>query len=252
MNYSSTNILRERLWNNAFAWEERIQNYGKTPTLSIPSLIDGTIDDVVLGDAIVFEEIEEGQLKSCTWLKNYVRIEWTSCWNHRPITPPITIFDNHNHALFFWIDAVRRGTVEPRFTLIHIDEHSDLWDNPHDLDLDRAIADENYAWEFTNHFCNVGNYIQPALRSGLVDDMIRIENEFQFDEHARFIPPENTVLNLDLDIFAPELDHIPETKKIQLIRHLLERVKYATIATSPYFIEQWKALNYLKEILTII
>lgn len=68
--------------------------------------------------------------------------------------------------------------------------------------------------------------------------MIRIENEFQFDEHARFIPPENTVLNLDLDIFAPELDHIPETKKIQLIRHLLERVKYATIATSPYFIEQ--------------
>ncbi len=133
---------------------------------------------------------------------------------------------------------MRRGIIEPGFTLIQIDEHSDLWDNEYVLDLERAWEDEEYTWEFTNHSCNVGNYIQPAIRSGLVGTMIRIENEFEFDEYTGFIPPENTVLNLDLDIFAPDLDHIPEEKKIQIIKHLIHRVKYVTIATSPYFIEQ--------------
>ena len=68
--------------------------------------------------------------------------------------------------------------------------------------------------------------------------MIRIENEYQIDTYMNYIPSENSVLNLDLDIFAPELDHIPEEKKISIIRNLLQRVKYVTIATSPYFIEQ--------------
>jgi hypothetical protein len=83
----------------------------------------------------------------------------------------------------------------------------------------------------------VGNYIQPALRSGLVGSMIRIENEYQIDEYMNYVPSENSVLNLDLDIFAPELDHISGEKKIQIIKNLLKKVKYVTIATSPYFIE---------------
>lgn len=68
--------------------------------------------------------------------------------------------------------------------------------------------------------------------------MIRIENEFQIDEYMNYIPSENSVLNIDIDIFAPELDHIPEEKKMQIIKNLLKRVKYVTIATSPYFIDQ--------------
>ena len=68
--------------------------------------------------------------------------------------------------------------------------------------------------------------------------MIRIENEYQIDEYMNYIPIENSVLNLDIDIFAPELDHIPENKKLDIIRNLLKNVKYVTIATSPYFIEQ--------------
>ncbi len=68
--------------------------------------------------------------------------------------------------------------------------------------------------------------------------MIRIENEYQIDTYMDYIPSENSVLNLDLDIFAPELDHMPEEKKIRIIQNLLQRVKYVTIATSPYFIEQ--------------
>lgn len=148
------------------------------------------------------------------------------------------IFDNHNHALYFWIDAARRRIIQPGFELIHIDEHSDLWENENNLDLGKALKDEDYTWKFTNFCCNVGNYIQPALRSGLVGKMIRIENEAEIEEYMDYSPSRNTVLNLDLDIFAPELDFIREEKKIQLIRNLLQKVDYVTIATSPYFIDQ--------------
>jgi hypothetical protein len=68
--------------------------------------------------------------------------------------------------------------------------------------------------------------------------MIRVENEYQIDAFMEYQAESNSVLNLDLDIFAPELDHIPEKKKIQIIQNLLRQVKYVTIATSPFFIEQ--------------
>ncbi len=66
MDYSAPHILSLCSGNNAFAWEERMRKYGKSPILTIPSLIDGTIDDVLLGDTIVFEEMEDGKLRPCT------------------------------------------------------------------------------------------------------------------------------------------------------------------------------------------
>jgi hypothetical protein len=236
--YSQKYTLSERLGNNAFAWQEREVLYGHSPTLAIPSLIEWTLDDVIVWDDVVFEEMENGLLRSCKGLRNFVQLSGET-----------VIFDNHNHALYFWCDAVRRWIIEPGFEIIHIDEHSDLWHNEKDLDLKKALQDEEYAWQFTNLSCNVGNYIVPALESGLVGSMIRIENEYQIDKYIDYSPSENSVLNLDLDIFAPELDHIPEEKKIQIIKNLLGKVKYVTIATSPYFIEQWRALNYLHQIL---
>lgn len=243
MLYDNPQILREEQGNNAFAWEERAKKYGKSPTLTIPSLIEWDISDVQIGDEIVFEEIENGKLKSCVGLRNFIQL---STGNTKQ---EVTIFDNHNHALYFWIDAVKKWILQPGFTLIHIDEHSDLWENPNKLDVSKALQDEQYAVDFTNLSCNVGNYIQPALESWLVKNIIRIENESQIDEYMEFIPPKNTVLNLDLDIFAPELDFISEEKKFRIIRNLLRQVDYVTIATSPFFIDQWIAIQKLHHIL---
>lgn len=253
MPYSEVHILDQELGNNAFAWEERMRKYGVMPTLTIPSLIDGDISDMQIGQTIAFEEIENGVIKSCQWLRHFVRMkiprnQAEKQWNPVLHAQELTIFDNHNHAIYFWLDAVRRGIVKAWFELIHIDEHSDLWHNEHHLDLEKALSDEEYAWEFTNLSCNVGNYIAPALSSGLVGKIIRIENEYQIDEYMNTLPSKNSLLNLDLDIFAPELDHIPESKKIRIIQHLLKHVKYATIATSPYFIEQWVAIEKLQMI----
>ena len=78
----------------------------------------------------------------------------------------------------------------------------------------------------------------PAIRDGLIGKITRIENEYQLDEYMGYSPSENSILNLDLDFFSPEMDFISEKKKLRLIRNLLRKVKCITIATSPYFIDQ--------------
>lgn len=238
MPYQTPSILLEQMWNNAFAWEKRTQMWGKTPSLYIPKVINGIIDDVKIWNEVVFEEVENDILRSCIGLENFVKI-----------SDKIVVFDNHNHALYFWMEAIRNGIIEKWFELIHIDEHSDLWDNTHHFDYEQSLKSPEYTWNFVNIFCNVGNYILPAIESGVIWNMIRIENEYQIDAFIDYKTESNSVLNLDLDIFAPELDHIPENKKIQIIKNLLRQVKYVTIATSPFFIDQWKAIEMLNKIL---
>lgn len=244
--YSQKHTLTRPVGNNWFAIQERIRLYWDTPTLTIPSLMDGSVEDIAEWLDIVFEEVDNWVIRSCRGLRNFVRLMYD---NGGPDFREVIIFDNHNHALYFWIDAIRQWVITSWFELIHIDEHSDLWPNSHTLNRDKALTNEQYAWEFTNLECNVGNYIQPAIQSWLVSKMIRIENEFQIDEYMNYIPSENSVLNIDIDIFAPELDHIPEEKKMQIIKNLLKRVKYVTIATSPYFIDQWRAIEKIRNIL---
>ena len=238
-NYSTPYHFIENAWNNRFAWEKRKALYNTNPCLIIPSRKVGKIEDVKIGDTLVFEEEEDGILKSCSGLENFISIEGDI---------PIQVFDNHNHALYFWIEALRNGYVKKGFELIHIDEHSDLWENKHSLDIEKALLDEAYTWEFTNFSCNVWNYIEPIRQTGYIEKIVRIENEYQIDTYKNYTPEKNSILNLDLDIFAPELDHIDEMKKVACIKNFLPKVSYVTIATSPFFIEQERALEKLRKV----
>lgn len=147
--YPFPTTLVEPRGNNAFAWDERQAKYGVPPTLTVPSLISGTLDDVHPGTDIVFADVENGELRSCTGLAHFVELI------DAPYGTPTYIFDNHQHALMFWIHGLKQGIIDRGYTLIHIDEHSDLWDNPHTLDLDRALIDDAYVYEFTQYDCNV-------------------------------------------------------------------------------------------------
>ncbi|MFZ4461346.1 MAG: UPF0489 family protein [Patescibacteria group bacterium] len=99
-------------------------------------------------------------------LKHFVRTTWNNI--------PVTIFDNHNHALYFWYEARQLEIIQDGATLVHIDEHSDLWENVHTFSKPDSL-DLVKAFEFTNKFCNVGNYIKPAMQEGIIGEMIRIE-----------------------------------------------------------------------------
>jgi hypothetical protein len=243
MNYNSSFFLVGKVWNNALSWEKRKDISQKEPTLFIPKLIEWNISDVVVGNEIVFEEIENGKIQSCKGLESFVKF---SKWSI-----PVVVFDNHNHALYFWLEALKQWVLEEWFELIHIDEHSDLWKNEYTLDKKR-IQEEEYVWIFTNNYCNVGNYIVPAIDAGIIWNMIRIENEFELDTHLHYTPHKNSVLNLDLDFFSPEMDFINENKKISFIRNLIPQVRYITIATSPFFINQDIAIQKLKTIFSIL
>ena len=110
----------------------------------------------------------------------------------------------------------------------------------YDVDID-DLAD---IFEYTNKSLNVGNFIQPALKKGVFSEVIIIDSSYGFDKHIEG----EYVLDIDLDIFSTDMDYIPYDFRVDKIKKLISSAKVITIATSPYFIEQDKAINVLKEL----
>jgi hypothetical protein len=64
------------------------------------------------------------------------------------------------------------------------------------------------------------------------------------------LPEEKFILDIDLDFWATEMGIIEFEKTINMVKKLLKKAKFVTIATSPYFLEQERALDVLKRILS--
>lgn len=105
-------------------------------------------------------------------------------------------------------------------------------------------------FHFTNYQCNVGNYIQPALREGIIGKILRIEDTIGMVKYASYErgEHESLILNLDLDFFAPELDYIPFEDKKRIILHFARQARLITVAISPFFIDQERAIAMLGEV----
>ena len=58
----------------------------------------------------------------------------------------------------------------------------------------------------------------------------------------------NSILNLDLDFFSEDLDDIDFELKKEVILHFALQVSCITIASSPFFIEQTRAIEYMKRV----
>jgi len=233
--------------NNAFSFEKRVN-----PTLFVPNLIEGGLEDVTIGDQVVFEDFDDnGQLKSCVGLKHFVRMK------HPTTGKPIVIVDNHNHVFYSWHKAREKGWIKDGATLIHIDQHKDMRKPP--LGLDRGDNKNlQKIFEYTNSVLNVGNYILPAIEDGLVGKVISVTSEKELDEwtpvgtcHGMFPQgkPTSIILNIDLDFWAPEMDYIDRQLKNRVARAWMERADFITIATSPFFINQMLAIDILRELL---
>lgn len=255
--YQESVFLKERRGNNAFSYEERKNFLQKEPFLSIPNIIDGTIDDVKVGETVVFEEIEDEVLKSCFGLENFVRIL-------QPVIPvrlrrmtrdlkgddkkrETIIFDNHNHAYYFWAEARKRGLITDGATLIHIDQHKDMRD-PGVYQKNEDLDDLEKVAAFTNEVLNVGNFIVPAREAGMIKDIYLLDAEMHFQQDFSHLK-ENIIVDIDLDIFAPELSFMDQEMILEKTRELVAKADFVTMATSPYFIEQKVAIEWAKRIL---
>ncbi|MBU0577970.1 UPF0489 family protein [Patescibacteria group bacterium] len=245
--------ITENVSNNSFSYDKRTN-----PTITVPDIVDGSIDDVKIGDKIVFEDFDEdGNLKSCTGLQNFIRTV------HPTTKKPVIIVDNHNHVFYFWYEARTNGQINNGATLIHIDQHKDIRKPAEKLN---NSDDLNSVFKYTNSILNVGNYIPPAMEEGLVRKVIPITSESEINKNTPEgapVPPDkgvrgfarlrgtesSLIVNIDLDFWAPEMDYIDNKLKIDTTKKWMEKADLITIATSPFFIDQELALKVLKELL---
>lgn len=231
--YSLPFTIEGPIGNNALSYERR----GTAPTLWVPSLLNGTLDDVTPGTHVVFEDFDEhGRLQSCAGLSHLVRTEWAGV--------PTIIVDNHNHAFYFWCEAVEQGRLDRGATLVHVDQHRDTR-IPERLYDGTTLED---AFDYTNFHLNVGNYIVPAQATGLIGETQFVTSGDALDDIS-FAPRANTILNIDLDFFAPEMSYIDFDRTKRFIDAHVFTASLITIATSPFFIEQERAIAVLTQLL---
>ncbi len=237
MNNYTWFYLDEAKGNNAFSFEQR-----KNKKLWVPKLIEATIWDIELWDEVVFEDFWfDDQLSTNTGLKNFYKISWE--WKD------IYLFDNHNHAYYFWYLARNQNIIWDDNILVHVDEHADTRD-PGEYLMKPDSQDLEKVFHYTNYVYNVGNYIIPAQKEGLISKTIQVRNTYNLEEYLdlRSTLGENVILNLDLDFFQPDLDFIDYDLKKKVVLDAAKKAKIITVATSPFFINQDLAIKVFKDI----
>jgi hypothetical protein len=237
-------FLDENRGNNGFDYENRAES-NPSPSLRIAPLrefpsMEQALDNLSVSTAPALEINVDGQIKSFPGLENFLVFP-------NPSNPdrPVIIMDNHNHAFYFWYWVKSAFNLPTPLTLIHIDQHKDSR-LPVEMFPEENSGDLDQIFDYTNQILNVGNFVPPAVKTGLIGEMILIDSSASLEI---FTPPETPfILDIDLDFFAPEFDYIEKQKKLDLIKKLMSRAELVTIATSPYFIDQRLAHQIIREI----
>jgi len=219
-------------WNNKISYWKRSTTH--QPRLFITSCIDWDLSDIKIWKNIVFEEVGNcWELKSFLGLKNFVRLN--------NFDKKVVIFDNHNHALFFWSEFFTNK--QKKLPVIHIDQHSDL--NTPDIPFLEEFSLES-VFNYTNFVCDVWNFIIPALYLWVIDFVEQIRTEYKLLNFS--IPNFDFILDIDLDFWSPEMSIECFEKTITKVKSLIKKASLVTIATSPYFIEQDYAISIVEKL----
>jgi len=242
--YSKSFYITEKIGNNAFNFEKR-----KNPKLFVPKLISiDNFDEIKLlkknDEKITFEDFWfDDKLSTNFWLENFYEIVYF--WKK------VYLFDNHNHALYFWYLAKNNWTIKNNSTLFHVDEHADYREPETTLEKTDLQSIFNYT-NFSD--INVGNYIIPAEKEWLVWKTIQIRNTKNLEDYLTSPQPspleerESIILNLDLDFFQPDLDFIDYNLKKKVILDIAKKADIITVSTSPFFIDQELAIKVFKDL----
>lgn len=221
------------VWNNALSFDKR-----ENKKLYVSSLINSS--NIELWDKIVFEDYDfENKLISAKWLRNFYKIKWKNKY--------IYLFDNHNHAFYFWYLARNEWIIWNNNILYHIDEHTDTR-IPEKFISKEDARDLFKVFEYTNFCLNVGNYIIPAQKEGIISEVVQIRSENDLTNFSSNNLWDNLILNLDLDFFEPNLDYIDYDLKKKVILDIAKKAQVITVATSPFFIDQELAIKVFKDL----
>lgn len=232
--YRDKEKITEAIGNNALSFTQRKELWSDC-TLTIPLLKRGNFDDIKIWNDIVFEEVNhKGELKSCIGIESLIEIPWSS---------PIYIMDNHNHALYLWYLEHMQWTFAKWIIVLHIDQHADMWVPAVAIDRHR-YDDVDYISRYTNEICNVWNFIQPAIDSWLVWDIVQIRSVTKLLETTpKSLVTTPYILDIDIDF---RVDHSPTKEEIEAVHKLLQWSSICTIALSPYFMPIEKSIEVTK------
>ena len=241
--YNKWFFIENPVWNNEFSFDKR-----QNKKLFVPEIIEAkSFDEIKFQDdleKIAFEDFDfDNKLSTNYWLKNFYRFQmW---WKE------VVLFDNHNHAFYFWYEARSRKIIWDKNILIHIDQHADTRDNDKIISKSDSKSLEK-VFDFTNFVLNVWDYIIPAQKEGIIENIVQIRNTKNLEDYLQnFSNRKNNlkiILNLDLDFFASELDFIDFELKKKVILDAFEKASYVTVCTSPFFVDQGLAVEKFKEI----
>ncbi len=216
--------------NNAFSFSNR-----KNKSIYVAPLINGSLNDLEITQHISFSEIVDGKEFNFQGLKNFLHCEISG--------KEVLIFDNHNHAFFFWAYAYNKKIIGFGEKLVHVDQHTDMR-VPNNLIKRNDFKNLQKVFEYTNFDLNVGNFIQPALKIGLFREIKIIDSLYSFKKNISG----SIVLDLDMDIFSADLEYIDNNLKVEKIKKYIKQAKFITIATSPFFIDQTIAIQRIKQL----
>lgn len=186
----------------------------------------------------------------------------------------IFLTNHHNNVLpyrrKFWMMNNRSSCI----IVIHIDQHSDLA-TPRSWIDESQINDESYIKHYAHDICNIWNFIKPALEAGIIQECIQIRTETALLEFklenlndvphplpAKRLGPRCPlrvdglgwgyliILDIDIDFRAPEMVNASMEQTFQKTKDLISQAHFITIATSPGFIDQDLAQEYVKKLLS--
>ncbi len=207
--------------------------------LYIPPLMAGSPADLAVGERIAYVEVEGGREQAYPGLRNFIY--------YRRGDQDVFIFDNHNHAFFFWLAAYQAGKISSGNWLVHIDRHSDMWPpaQPPTFSLNRPL-DLRQVFEYTNRVLTIATFIKPALQLGLFTEVELLNGVYPPTLRAG----QGFVLDIDVDIFADDPPDSPAYRfKMNRFRQYMACASLVTIATSPGFIPQARAVAAVQHLL---
>jgi hypothetical protein len=174
-------------------------------------------------------------------------IPWLHC--------PVIVVDHHHYVLPERIRTARQLLTQQHYDkihVLHIDQHSDLHDNPYDIE-ESMRDDPNQLDTYTREYCTVGNFIQPILRTGIIAKVEQIRTERKLNTTDREDSLDDSpwigyILDIDLDFRAPEMSIHDIPTSYHQTALLTKYASLITIATSPWFINQDLAQDILRDL----
>lgn len=286
MYYDNETYLTTAIGNNAINFEQRKKLWSDC-ILRIPQMIQGTLSDIAIarnsssrqhcGKAIhSYEYInEKGRLIHNRGLENLVEIDLDTLYDDKRSfdftsfhsrwqRKNIYIIDNHNHAFYCRYKSYQEWVIHRWSHLIHIDQHSDL----NELSLKetvypvrtagkQSIIDKDSSLKdvaiYTNEVLDIASFIKPAKEIWLISNYEMILTEYSLLTMKPWdYETMPLIVDIDLDFRAPEMSISEYSKTIVQVRKIitLPQVRCITIATSPTYIDQQKAIEILTDIIS--